>query len=451
MKRIILTALAAALTLGSFTAYAGGDDAEKAAKKAAKEELKAFNKALKEAKKASEGTTPDFAAARAAIATAQANSNSKDNPEFYFAAGEVEYAQMNNERNKPALGGKMDEKTIYDCTDAAYDYYTKAYELYKAQDPKAKNLETAKAHAFECYQITGGLRANAGYWYNAKDWKKAYAAFSKSIEATQSDLIKEGAAQNPILQETVYAPLAADSTINQTMFNRAVVAIYSEDHNLAITALEAMKDKNYETNLIYQSLAKEYLALQDTAKFVDLLKDGVQKMPEEPWYATSLMNVYLEQKNYAEAANYIDNIIKSDPNNARFVDLKGRLLEMQGDNAAAEECYKKATELDATNYQSWSNLGRIAFNRATDKENELYDKKKYDSVDKEAGPLYDAALPYYEKAFAFDSERSDNTIANAMRTILYKKFQKPSCPNKKELIEQYNEVSRAYGLPEFKK
>ena len=172
--------------------------------------------------------------------------------------------------------------------------------------------------------------------------------------------------------------------------------------------------------------------------------------PENNWYGRNLLNIYLDRKEYAEAAGFIDNIIATDPDNATFVDLKGRLLEMQNDIDGAQACYKRATELDPTSASSWSNLGRIYFNKAQAVEDELYTKKKWDDGDKVAGPMYNEALPFYENAFAFDTERKDNTIANAMRSILYKQFQKPSCPNKKELIAKYNEVSAAYGLPEFK-
>ena len=61
-------------------------------------------------------------------------------------------------------------------------------------------------------------------------------------------------------------------------------------------------------------------------------------------------------------------------------------------------------------------------------------------------PMYEKALPYYNKAFENDKERKDESIALAIRTILYKRFQSPKCRNAKQLIRRYNEVSRAYGM-----
>lgn len=456
MKRIILSALALVLMMGNVDAQ----DAkalkaqQKAAAKAEKAMLKELNGYIKEAKKLSEmPDKPDFAGARAAIAKGFENPKGATSADLHFQAAQVEYACFNFERNKPATGGKMDEKIVYETTSKAYEYYSKAYELYAIPNEKGKvndkNNETILTNAFDVYRCTGAFRANAGYYYGLKDWKAAYDYFNLSITATESKIINDHAAANPVAQQELSAYLA-DSTKNQTAFNRAVVAIYMEDHNLAIKELEYMKDKNYETNLIYQSLCREYLAINDSASFINLLQEGVKKMPEEPWYSTNLLNIYIDRKDYEAATKSIESIVASDPNNARYVDLKGRLLEMQGDVEGAITAYKKAVEIDPTQGSSYSNLGRVYFNKATDKENELYDQRKYDDVDKVAGPMYLEALPFYEKAFQYDTKHEDNTIANALRTIYYKEFQKPSCPNKKELIAKYNEVSVAYGLPEFK-
>lgn len=458
MKKFIVSALAAVVMAGAFTAQAQDD---KAAAKAIKEAQKALDGNLKQAKKLSEDPTkPDFAGARAQIAEAQKNSQAAANAgAIGLAAGNVEYAQFNYERNKPATGGTMNEETVLSTAVAGYEYYAQAYEAYKQPDAKGKvntkfNAEIQQK-AFELFRTTGGFRANAGSAYGNQDWKNAYKFFDMSLAATDSEMLKSYCATNPVAQLDMDF-YQSDSTRNQSAFNRAVVAIYMEDHPLAIQNLEYMKDKNYETNLVFQSLAREYVAndsvngLPDSTKLIALLEEGAKLMPNEPWYSQNLMNVYLDRKDYESAAKSIDGIVALDPNNANYVALKGQLLEMQGNPDEALACYQKALELDPAYGNAYSYIGRIYYNRATDRENELYDQKKYDIVDRETAPLYDEALPWYEKAFAFDTEHKDTSIPQALRTILYRKFQKPSCPNKKELQAFYNEVSEAYNLPTFK-
>lgn len=459
MKKLIISALALVLSAGAFNAQAQDD---KAAQAQAKAELKALQSNLKQAKKLSEAVeNPDFEGARAQIKEAFQNPQAKANlADINFAAAQVEFAQFNNERNKPANGGTMNEQVVLKCAYEGYNYYQTAYNEYKKPDAKGKintkNNPVIQANAWECFRCSGGFRANAGQSYMAKDWQNAYNYFDLSLKATESEMIKTYVASNPLAQVD-FGMYEADSTKNQTAFNRAVVAINMaeggsrEQHLRAIKELEYLKDKNYEPTLVYQSIVREYACIPDTGRMISVLEEGVRKFPRDDWYSKNLMNIYLERKDYDRAAKNIDAIVAQDPNNAQYVTLKGQLQEMQGNTEGALASYQKALQLDPSLGSAYSYIGRIYYNRATDRENELYEQRKYDLVDQETSPLYEQALPFYEKAFAFDSEHTDTTIPQALRTILYRKFQKKSCPNKQELINQYNTVSEAYNLPLFVK
>ena len=91
-------------------------------------------------------------------------------------------------------------------------------------------------------------------------------------------------------------------------------------------------------------------------------------------------------------------------------------------------------------------MGRIYFNRALETEEALVEARQFDAIYTTVVPMYEAAMPYYNKAFDNDSERRDSSIAAAIRTILYKRFQSPNCRNARQLIRRYNEVSKAYGM-----
>jgi len=453
MKKLIISALALTLVGGAFSAQAQDAKAEAAAAKAAQKEL---TNNLKQAKKLySDAEKPNIAAAREQIAAAMKNSQYKANEaDVLFEAANVEYACFDIERNKPAKGGTMDEPTIYAATEKAYDYYTQAYNAYNTPDAKGKtnpkNNKAIAEKAWTLFSATGGFRANAGYAYSQQDWAAAHKYFDMSLKATDAQLTKDYLKANP-LAEVEYGFYDADSTRTQTKFNRAVTSVYLENHKAAIEELAMIKDKGYETNVVYQELCRQYVAVGDSEAFKNLLVEGIKVMPNEPWYSQNLMNIYLDNKDYDGAALIIDDIIKADPENPAYINLKGQLVELQGDNDSAQGYFEKALSLDPTNGDINSNLGRVWYNKAADIENQYFDKRQYEKADTESMPVYLKALKYYESAFAFDTDRSDKTIANAMRTILYKQFGKPNCPNKQELIDQYNEVSVAYGLPEFKR
>lgn len=440
MKKLILSVLLLTISLMGVTAQ----ELDPKALKQAKKELKANIKKAKTEANAAEN--PNFAEARAAINAALANPLAGDNAELYYIAGLVEYKCMEAERNKPATGGKASESVIYDCAYKSYGYYLKAWDLDQASE-KPKYAEQIPADVTQILAVTSGFSANAIYHYNAKDWNNAYKFFDLFISAPNHEMLKNyPGAVNVVLA------LTADSAVSQMALNRALVATMIPDHERAIKDLQFMKGRNYELNSVYQLLCKEFLALGDSVSYENTLKEGIAAVPNEPFYATSLLNVYLNRQDYEAAAKNIDQLIAADPTNARFVDLKGRLLEQLGNEDAASECYKKAIELDPLSASSYANMGRILFNRALAKEDELYSKKKFDEAETVCAPLYDEAIPFLEKGFdlSLAAGQADSNCGIGLRQIYYKKLQRPSCPNKAELKEKYNYISEALGMEGMK-
>jgi hypothetical protein len=105
-------------------------------------------------------------------------------------------------------------------------------------------------------------------------------------------------------------------------------------------------------------------------------------------------------------------------------------------------------ELDPTSASVNSSLGRYYFNRAQAVEDEYYNKKKFDEGDRQATPMYDKALPYYEAAYAFDTERKDKNVGIALRQLYGRKIAKlgSNSAQGKELAGKRAEVMAAYGL-----
>lgn len=440
MKKLILsTVLLSAFIAGTFA-----QELDPKAMKAAQKELKSDIKTAKT--EATKAENPDFAAARAAIEKALANPLASTNAELYFTAGLVEYNCFNAERNKPQTGGTTNDQVMYDCAKKAYDYYIIAYDL--DQKPNAKGKVEAKFSPEIVTNMTNilgsGAFANAAIYYfnDKKDFQAAYDYFNLFLDSQKLPMF-EG---NPQSQEVLMA-LGRDETVNQIGFYRAYAAMQMKDHQKAIDACLFMKGRNYETDNVYKILSNEYLAIGDTVKYLDIIKEGAELMPNEIFYSQTLINFYLARSQYTEATDYLDKAIALDPNNAKYIDLKGRLLEMQDNVDGAMECYRKAIEIDPTAASSYGNIGRIIFNRAQAKEDELYAKKKFDEADKVAEPIYLEAMPYLEKAFDLQTEEVDTNTGNGLRQIYYKLFQKPSCPNKNELREKYNRVSERMGLP----
>lgn len=420
--------------------------------KAQRAQADSLKSALKEARRfATDKTSPNYDKARTAMKKAFVNPLGKENADVLLLAGQIEYWCFQTERNKPASGKKTDEKVIYLSTADGYSYLDQAYDLFLAEEnshPSKKVISQIQQQAYELYRATQGFRATAGFYYKQKDWKKAHHFFSLALHCLDCRLLTDYAASNAAMKAD-FATFGTDSIRTQLLYSCAVTAVMMEDHRQAIADLEAVKNRGFETNKIYQQLSKEYLVEGDSANYISTLKQGMVVVPDEPWYCQNLLNFYIERQQMDSALVVVEQLIRTTPGNAVNVEMKGRILEETGNILGAEQAYKTAVSMDSTLLISNMNLGRIYFNRAIAREDAYIAARRYSEIYNDIVPLYEEALPYYWKAYENDTARSNATIAEVIRTILFKRFQNPRCKNYKELLKKYNDVSRAYGLDEL--
>jgi len=427
------------------------------AQKLTPKEQKAYRDSLKrdlrEAKfNTNDKSRPNFTEARKYLEHAFQNPYGKENPAVILQAAHTEYQCFQTERNRPASGGKMDEKVIYASTAAGFNYYCQAYQMYRHPakgstivPPNAKGYMQMRSDAYDLFRCTQGFRATAGYYAKQKDWKQAHFYYKMAIDAMDSEIIRDYVRLNYAVKVD-YDKICNDSIRQRLLYSCAVTAVQMQDHELAVKELEVAKYSGIEPNRIRQQLCKEYLAIQDTAGYERALLEASNLLPKESWYPENLLNLYLSRNRHAQALSIIDKVIELNPGNARSYELKGQLLDEAGDVDGAVTAFMSAISLDSTLVISYSSMGRIYFNRAILVENELIEARQFDKIYTVAVPLYEEALPYYNKAYDNDKERKDENIASAIRTILYKRFQSPKCRNPRPLIRRYNEVSKAYGM-----
>ncbi len=417
--------------------------------KAQRDSLRVY---LKEAKYYTNNkSAQNFTKARQYLKKAFSLVPDSSNMDLLLQAANTEYRCFQIERNKPATGGKMNVEVIYASTLAGFRYYTQAYALDKANQANGgdelsdKVKQRAMDEAYDLFRTTRGFRANAGYYYSKKDYKTAYANYTMAKASLDNGLLRDFAVSNAKMSEDFKA-YSNDSVRRALLYSCAVTAVLMQDNRLAIKELEAAKSCGIETNKLYQLLCQKYLAVADTTGYERTLKEADRLLPEESWYAQNLLNLYLATEKHDSALTVIDEVIHHTPGNARNVELKGMLLDEAGNAVGAEQAFKTAVSLDSTLLNSYSALGRIYFNRALDREKVMIEERQFDDIYDVCVPLYELALPFYDKAFLNDTKREDKSIPEAIRTILFKKFQSPKCKNSKALIRRYNEVSKAYGL-----
>lgn len=377
-----------------------------------------------------------------------------DLPDYYVAAGDVEDLAFNYERNKPASGGKMDEATALAAAKQCYQYYHKAYDLYEAASPKTIGKDEMKQQAriaqigMQYFLLTNGFQVNAGQSYKKGDLDTTLDEFRMTFDGSRSSFLNT-AYRSDTKRFGAFETFLADSTRCRALYNCATVASALGRLDESLIYYDSLKVKGYEPEKVYRNTVAIYSSRRDTVMLITELMSAIETLPREPWFQRNLLQIYLDKQRWTEAEKVADRCIKVDSTDAQTIGVRGQLYELRGDVDKALATYLRSYELDTTQANVCSFIGRIYYNKAVKLKTELYNQRRFKQIDHELQPIYSEALPWYERAYQYDTMHQDKTIPTAIREILYSRFTQARCPNRTELIEQYNEVSRAYGMPIF--
>lgn len=88
-------------------------------------------------------------------------------------------------------------------------------------------------------------------------------------------------------------------------------------------------------------MATAYKAQADTAKWVETLKEGIQKYPQHAFFFGHLIDYYSNTNKYGEAMQFADDMLNKDPNNTFYLYVKGYLYHNMKDYDKAIQFYKK--------------------------------------------------------------------------------------------------------------
>ena len=253
--------------------------------------------------------------------------------------------------------------------------------------PKLNKDGSKKVKTKYSKEIVGALTshmgdiANAGNIYlQANDWQGAADAFGKYADiASSAFAIKNGVA-------------APDSILSEVRFYQGYAQYQVQDFENAYYSLDKARKLGYTDNNIVD--------FQTSA-----LANMVQGM--------------LDKNEYDKANNFIDNALKGDPNNATLHDIKGFTVELKDGVDAALPFYRKATETDPTYANAFFDVGRCLYLQAQKIIDDNPNATNKELVPK-LKPIYDAAIPYLEKAIELNTNPNDNKAKNVLDDILYK-------------------------------
>ncbi|MDB4655919.1 hypothetical protein OAE48_03630 [Flavobacteriales bacterium] len=294
----------------------------------------------------------------------------------------------------------------------AYESFVKTLEL------DDKNYHTDMSLRY--LDIQGKQFVNEGILaYNAKDYAKALKAFENTLEVCKIEQIKRTDTL-AIYYAGACAQEVGDLAKSEKYYRMAIAA-------------------GYKAEAAYVRMERMYAAAEDNEKAFAILKEGREKYPENQTMITDEVNVYLGQDKHAEAVGALAAAIKGEPDNASlhfafgFVNDRLASKELEKDDKGgakydeymgiAESSYKKASELDPTNFDAVYNLGALYFNRAVkmnEAANMIDDMKKFEAARDAADAVFDVSLPILEQAYKINPD--DKGVLVSLKQLYYRKM-----------------------------
>ncbi len=369
--------------------------------------------------KAMNTESPDFEGARRDIQQALENEETKNLANTWYVAGLIGYQENNHAIVQRSMGQQVDEEKIGKAVVESYDYWLKADEIAMTPtlDKKGREVVDNKtrkqiAEKMAEYYRMQELVKYGIYLNDKRDYSAAYDVFMRHLAIPDLPMMQTEKYKKELVKDTIY---------QQYKYYAGMFATQSERHAEAIAIYESMKDGDYEPITINQFLYQEYVSLKDTANFVRVLTDAVQRFPQEPWFLQNLINYYIFSGQEPLAIQYLNQAIEREPNVAQYHFIMGNLYERAAryDDALAE--YDKALAINPDYAEAFGGKGYV-YARQGDNVGEraayIQDAKAYNAALEEQKGYYRQSVPFYEKAHELN--RTNNDYVNALKSLYYR-------------------------------
>lgn len=359
----------------------------------------AQEKNVKEAKSIANEVKPDFAKAEELINAALTNPETKDDAATWDVAGFIQKRINEKEMENAYLRKPYDTLKVYNSILNMYDYFIKCDELAQVPNEKGKiKNKYRKANAATMLAERPNLINGGIQYFNLNKNEEALKFFAAYVDAATLPMLEK---ENLLEKDTIlpqvayYATLAADR-----VGNKDAVMKY---------APYALKDKE-GGKFAMQLMSDAYKAKGDTAKWVESLKEGIVKFPDNQYFFANLVDYYSSSNQNDKAMQFADDMLSKEPNNKLYLYVKAYLYHNMKDYDKAIEFYKKTIEADPEYAEAYSNLGLVNLMKAqdfSDKAPTDINDPKYAEAQATIKKFYETAKPYYEKARQLKPDQKD--------------------------------------------
>ena len=379
----------------------------------------AQKKAVKDAKSAMKKNTAE---ARELIKPALTDPETASDPDTWKTAGDIEFEAFDRERTlemqKEITGKGGNEEAMYTGLFNMYEPYVKADELGELPNEKGQIKNKVRKDIVKNMKDVHRFYINGGVYYNDKqNYKRAADFFERFWDMPSLPMF--------VGEQDAFV---IDSTFQTIKYYAVISAIQSQDHPRSVALLKRIMAEpyipngTYKESDVYELLASEYQQMEDSAAYVNTLREGAQKFPSNKYFTPNLINEFIRGGKTNEALEYLDQAIANDPSNTcDLMSVKASLYAEQKDYTRAEPAYTAAIAADPNCERALEGLGVLYVLQAQDlkdRASQATSRREQAEMDKETSELYLKALPYLEKYRTLLNAK--NAEVYEMRSVLMK-------------------------------
>ncbi len=246
--------------------------------------------------------------------------------------------------------------------------------------------------------------------YNKKAYKDAMTYFGRSAEVLEVMNITDTLS---LLNGALCAGMAHEKAAEKDFYLRLIKG-------------------NYKSPNVYSTISDIYLKEKDSANAFKYIRMGLKEYPNNMTLFNSEINIYLTYNIVDKAMNNLNIAMKKDTSNYSIPFALGTLYDNQANDTSktavqkeeafkmAEKSYSKALQIKPDYFDAAFNLGALNLNKASDilvKANNLPPDatSQFDKMKKEADGYLAKAMPYLEKSL--EIQPTDMNSLNALRQI----------------------------------
>lgn len=365
---------------------------------------------VKEVERAIKADNPNYTEARAQIAPALTNEESKGEAYTWYVAGTLEFDCYDNLYAKKSIGQEVANKEIGHALIDGYKFYLTALPLDSVVNEKGKvKTKYSKDIVKAVTSHYSDFDAAARFLWEAEDYEGAYTAWDIFLTMPEKPEFAKG------------LTVPHDSILCELAYNQALAAWQADRLDSALVAFERAKAMGYDKKQLYDYAMSVAAQKGDNAKVYALAAEAHKAYgKEDNKYISLVINGYIEAKDFAKAQTMIEEAIAADPTNGELYDVMGIIYDSQKNDDKALECYKKAVELNPEFARAQYNLGRKLCDKAytiNDGAQTLSQTEYLKVRDEQIFPLFREATIYLEKAYELDENQAD--ALRYLRNVYY--------------------------------